>query len=70
MRNLILILDQIVHIAPELASYLSSIRESTKYSAPEMLPSRWRETAFILNKYASDHLEKDKIAAIFNGEKK
>ena len=68
MRNLGLIIDQIVRVAPDLEPDFKSLRSSVSYSAPELLPARWRQAAHILNSVALDHPKQEEIAQIFSGD--
>lgn len=69
MRDLAEIIDKIVKVAPDLGPLFVSLRESTMYTPPGMLPERWRQAADILNGHAGEHPKKDEIRKIFNDEK-
>ena len=67
MRYLIDVIDQIIEIAPDLQDEFASLRESTLYTAPELMPMRWNMAATILNQRALNHPKRDAIAKIFSG---
>lgn len=67
MRNLINIIDQIVVVAPDLKDKFASLRESTLYTAPELMVEKWDEAAVILNQFALEHPKRDDIIGVFNG---
>lgn len=67
MRDLVDIIDKITNLAPDLKGKFASLRSSVLYSAPEIMPERWRMAAYILNSYASEHPNKNEIQKIFSG---
>ncbi len=68
MRDLLNIIDQIIKVAPDLKDEFDSLISSTRYSAPEVMPSRWAQAAEILTSCASDHPKSAEIATIFSGK--
>ena len=67
MRNLGLVIDQILEVAPDLEPAFKSIKNSIQYSAPELMVERWGEVTEILNHHAVDHPQREQIARIFSG---
>ena len=68
MRNLYVVIGQILEVAPDLGDKgLRSIQDSVSYAAPEMMPMWWNETAFFLNEEADNHPKSNEIAKIFGG---
>ena len=67
-RNLVKVVDEIVAIAPDIEDVLRGRRQSTLYTAPEIMHLRWNEVAAILNEVAVNHPKAEEIAAIFSGK--
>ena len=67
MRNLGDVIDEIIKVAPDLEPNFSRLLSSLPYSAPELIPLRWREAKGILDAYAANHRKKTEIAKIFIG---
>lgn len=62
MRNLITVIDQMIAIIPqsesELIADLLSIKESCKFTAPEIVSVRWRSAAETLTYFIPEHKDK------------
>ena len=66
MRNLKIVIEQMLEIAPDLKPHFTSLLDSISYTAPEMMIDRWEQAAEILNDYAIGHPKANEIAAIFS----
>lgn len=66
-RELHVVLDAIMDVAPDLRDRLASTRQSCVYQPPEVQPELWNRAAEILNDCAHNHPKRSEIAAIFAG---
>ncbi len=70
MRDLLKIIDQIIEVAPDLKDNFKSLKDSILYTAPELIPMRWRQAALLLNHHTVGHPKNKEISAIFSGQNK
>lgn len=68
MRDITVIIDQIVAVDPALESYLSSIKSSAVFTAPECQSYLWRKLCAVLTQVAADHEKRDEIQRIIAGD--
>lgn len=68
MRDIAVVIDQIIEVDPALAVHLSSIRSSVLYTAPEGQSHLWRKLCNVLTEIASDHESRESIRRILSGE--
>lgn len=72
MRKLEGVIDQIIAIVPAdeclLLEDLARFRVTVLFTAPEMMPLRWRELAAIMNAYALGKPWTSEAQRIFSGE--
>jgi hypothetical protein len=66
-RDLVLLIEKIQSIAPDLRDALEIIRVNAMYTAPEAMSVWWNATANALEMKAANHPERDQIQAIFGG---
>lgn len=67
MRDLTKILNQIIEIEPSLGKEFKSLKDSIKYTAPELMYLRWNIAAEILENNVSEHPRREEIGKIFSG---
>lgn len=72
MRKLEGVIDQIIAIVPadecSLLEDLARFRVTVLYTAPELMPLRWRELAVVMNAYALNKPWTSEAQRIFSGE--
>lgn len=69
MRNLLIVINQIIEIAPDLKDNFKSLKSSVLYTAPELMSERWQQAANILNDIALNHSKQKEINDIFSNQK-
>jgi len=67
MRNILDTIDEVVAVAPGLASHFDAIRRSAPYTAPESMPDLWALASEILKTWAVDHPRQVEIGRIWRG---
>jgi len=67
MRNILIVLDQLEQVAPDLTPHFSNLRRDVCYTAPEVMADRWLDATRVLQYYAGpDHPKFRELIAIFN----
>lgn len=67
-RDLIEVIDAIAAVAPDIGDALRTVRDSARYTAPELSAVRWREAMEIIAELAPAHPEGERVRAIWMGD--
>lgn len=68
MRDIAVVIDQIIEVDQALAVHLNSIKSSAIYTAPEGQSHLWRKLCNVLAEVAGDHESREEIQRILSGE--
>ena len=69
-RNIMIVMDALEEVEPELRASLDAVRSSVRYSPPEMMGFHWKRIAAVLSSEAPpSHPNFGGLIAIFNGDK-
>lgn len=61
MRDIRLVIEQILEIIPEARNDLKQISDSAPYAAPEAIGGLWRRLCNVLSSIASNHPRREEI---------